>query len=59
MLDDVEGEWWANGQYDAPPAPTLDVEDNPEVGRLYGPTGDLISIVRVRAEVPFGFQGAS
>jgi hypothetical protein len=47
-VDKVEPEWWANGQYDPPPAPTLDVEENPE---------DLVSIVRARPTVPFGFQG--
>lgn len=28
---------------------------NPEVGRLYGPAGELVSIIRERATVTFGF----
>lgn len=38
-----------------PPAPTLVEEENLEVGRLYGPDGSLLAIVRARATVPFGF----
>lgn len=41
---------------DLPPAPILDVADNPEVGRLYGPAGHLALIVRARTTVPFGPQ---
>lgn len=50
-----EGEAWQDGQHGVPDAPTLDVEENPEIGRIYGPDGALISVVRVRDEIPFGF----
>lgn len=45
-----------DGQPDPPQAPLLACEENPEVGRLYGPDGSLVSIVRARATVPFGFR---
>lgn len=47
-----------DGQPDNPPAPDLVVAGNPEVGRLYGPDGSLLVIVRARATVPFGFGTA-
>lgn len=45
-------------QANKPPAPSLETEANPVVGRILGPSGDLVKVVRARAEVPFGFQGA-
>lgn len=38
-----------------PPAPTLIVDDNPEVGRLLGPDGRLAKIVRAKPNRPAGF----
>lgn len=46
---------WQDAQHQAPEAPALIVEENPEVGRLYGPAGELLAIVRARPAVPFGF----
>lgn len=54
--DDPVEEEWIDAQFAVPEAPMLEVEENPEVGRLYGPTGDLITIVRARATIPFGPQ---
>ena len=57
IKEDVpDGEWWANGQHDAPEAPALTISENPEVGRLYAPDGSLLRVVRARAVVPFGFR---
>lgn len=47
---------WVATQHDVPAAPVLEVTDNPVLGRLYGPAGDLVSVVRARATVPFGPQ---
>lgn len=38
-----------------PAVPTVEYEEPPELGRLYAPTGDLISVVRAEP-IPFGFQ---
>jgi hypothetical protein len=40
-----------------PPAPQLDTSDNrPVAGRLLGPHGELLRVVRYGDDVPFGFQ---
>lgn len=56
---EIPAEAWNDAQHQAPEAPILEVEENPEVGRLYGPTGDLMSIVRARATIPFGPQSSA
>lgn len=38
-----------------PPAPTLVIDDNPEIGRILGPDGRLAKIVRARPDRPAGF----
>ena len=53
-----DGRWqWVNGAQYAP-QPKLEVEDNPEVGRLHGPDGRLIKIVRAKPDRPVGFRNA-
>ena len=37
--------------------PSVEYDEPEEIGRLYGPFGDLISIVTTRW-APFGFQGS-
>jgi hypothetical protein len=38
-----------------PPSPSTVVDENPVVGRLLGPKGETIRVVRARPEQPFGF----
>ena len=53
--DEDEGDW----PYE-PHLPTVwDDDPNPEVGRLYGPDGALLSIVRARDPLAFGFTGSA
>lgn len=49
-------EVWTEGQHGIPDAPVLAVQENPEIGRLFGPNGELLSIVRARPVVSFGFS---
>jgi hypothetical protein len=47
---------WIWQEAPVPETPTVTVGDNPEVGRLYGPDGRLVRIVRARTERPVGFR---
>jgi hypothetical protein len=50
-------EWvWQNAGVSPPSTYNVTVEENPEVGRLHGPDGQLIKIVRAKPEHPAGFQ---
>jgi hypothetical protein len=50
------GEWrWISGGEQVP-RPTVFLDENPEVGRLLGPDGNLARIVRARPERPLGFR---
>ncbi len=49
------GHYWA-GRYIEPAAPTLTVDDNPEVGRILGPDGRLAKVVRAKPERTIGYK---
>lgn len=49
---------WKESQVDPPSTVQVDVADNPEVGRLLGPDGQLIKIIRAKPDHPIGFHGA-
>jgi hypothetical protein len=53
--DDALRPWPAATPVNAP-APQLVVDDNPEVGRLLGPDGQLARIVRAKPERQIGFR---
>lgn len=49
-------ERWPHRTSDDPDQPKLEVEENPVVGRILGPRGETIRVVRARATVLFGFR---
>lgn len=52
------GEWvWSESGISPPSNVTVWPQDtNPEVGRLFGPDGNLAKVVRVRPDHPIGFR---
>lgn len=50
--------WWGDDgeEWPDPPQPDLYVSDNPVIGVILGPDGDVLVEVRERPDVPFGFQ---
>lgn len=51
--------WFGGDDADAdvvdPPSMTFEVVENPVVGVLYGPDGDVLAVQHERPRVPFGF----
>lgn len=42
-----------------PDSVEVQLPHNPEVGRIYGPKGDLVRVVRARPQQPVGFRRRS
>jgi hypothetical protein len=56
VREEPEAGYYHGGRYMEPHKPTVTVEDNPEVGRLLGPDGRLVKIVRAKPERRVGFR---
>jgi hypothetical protein len=51
-----QGEWvWSASRVHPPSTVTVWEDDNPEVGRILGPKGQLLRVVRARKEKKVGF----
>lgn len=54
---DQRQEWvWSDSRVQPPSTLQVSVDENPEVGRLLGPNGELAKIVRAKPDHPVGFR---
>jgi hypothetical protein len=57
MCKKERSDWvWRSSDVSPPSTYNVTLDENPEVGRLHGPDGQLVKIVRAKPEYPTGLR---